>query len=302
MYDISRKIETFRTAKASSVIKLKPSSLDLIKKDLVPKGNVLETARTAGYLAVKKTSELIPLCHPLPIEWSKIEFKLDEDKIIVECEVRTTYKTGCEMEALFGASCAALCIYDMMKPVDADIEIVSTKLLEKKGGKSDFTDKSARTFTSAVLVISDTVSKGGKEDKSGKLISEKLKQFNVAVAEYNVIPDEIEMIRREVNRLCEQKIDLIITTGGTGLSKRDVTPEAILPLLDCEVPGIMEAARSYGQKRTPYSMLSRGVAGVKNGTVILTLPGSSRGAEESMDALFPYLLHIYKILAGRRHD
>jgi len=94
----------------------------------------------------------------------------------------------------------------------------------------------------------------------------------------------------------------LIFTGGTGMSNRDVTPETLLPMLDREMPGVTEAIRNYGQDRTPFSMLSRSVAGVKDKTVILALPGSTKGASESVDAVFPSLLHVFRIFKGARHD
>ena len=196
-----------------------------------------------------------------------------------------------------GASVAALTIYDMLKPIDKGISIERIRLLEKKGGKSDWKDAFDKPPRAAVLIISDGVASGKKEDKAGAAIIERLRNLGVQVGAQAVVADEPDQIVKQVKDWTAQGIDLILTTGGTGLSPRDRTPEAIAPILDREVPGIMEAARAYGQERMPLAIMSRGVAGMIGRTLVITLPGSTRGAQETMDALFPFVLHVLKVQA-----
>lgn len=303
MVDITHKSSTLRTAVAQAIVKVsKPETIEAIKNDTVPKGNVFAMSKAAGLLGVKRTPDILPDCHPLPIEFTNVEYDINGLEITVMFTVKTIYKTGVEVEAMHGASVVALNMYDMLKPIDKGIEIHQIKLLNKKGGKSDFRDRFRKDLTAAVIVCSDTISAGHKEDKAGKAIIKKLEECEVSVTNYIIIPDEKETIQEKARSFQGQGLDLIIYTGGTGLSNRDVTPEALLPILDRRIPGIEEAIRNYGQDRTPFSMLSRSIAGTLKGTLILGLPGSTNGAKESMDAIFPSVLHIFRILKGARHD
>ncbi|MFT7158564.1 MAG: cyclic pyranopterin phosphate synthase [Parvicella sp.] len=302
MVDITHKNSTLRIATAQATVKLSSqATVDSINNNEVPKGNIFEMSKAAGLLAVKKTPELLPDCHPMPIESTAISYEMKDLEIIISITVKTIYKTGVEVEAMHGASVIALNMYDMLKPLDKGISIEKIQLVSKTGGKSSY-QNSFTDLKSTVVVCSDTISKGIKVDKAGKAIQERLEQLNLTNINYLVIPDEKLDIENVVSAEKNKGTQLLIFTGGTGLSVRDVTPDTILPLLDREIPGIAEAARNYGQQRMPYAFLSRSVAGTIGGMLVLTLPGSTKGATETMDALFPHVLHAFKVLRGERHD
>ena len=303
MVNITSKASTLRQAIATATVTVsRQETIEAIQNKQIPKGDIFEFSRAAGLLAIKKTSDVIPDCHPLPVEYAAIKHELNGLQIFITVEVQSIYKTGVEVEAMHGAAITALTIYDMLKPIDKGVEISTIRLENKKGGKTDFKDQVSDNLKSAVIVCSDGVFHGKKKDSSGQKIVEKLAKLNMKAAFHKIIPDEFNLIQETVKKLCEEDYNLILITGGTGLSPRDVTPDAIRPLLDREIPGIMEAARNYGQQRTPYAMLSRGIAGFIKNTLVITLPGSTRGVEESMDALFPYVLHVFRVAEGMRHN
>ena len=303
MVNITHKSNSLRKATASAIVIVsKKETIDAIQNKKVPKGDVFEFSRAAGLLAIKKTSDVIPDCHPLPVEYAAISYQIEELQVTINVEVQTIYKTGVEVEAMHGAAITALTMYDMLKPIDRNIEIHSIRLLNKSGGKTDFNTEQDNDMKCAVIVCSDSIAAGKAEDRSGKAIISKLEKFNLHTAVYKIITDDFSEIQSIAKKLSEEGFLLVLFSGGTGLSERDMTPDAIKPLFDKEIPGIMEAARNYGQQRTPYAMLSRGVAGFIRNTLVITLPGSTRGAEETMDALFPYVLHVLRVAAGMRHD
>ncbi len=303
MVDITSKSNTLRQAIAIATVTVsKQETIDAILGKKVPKGDVFEFSRAAGLLAIKKTSDVIPDCHPLPIEYAAIKHEVAGLSILITVEVHTIYKTGVEVEAMHGASVTALTMYDMLKPLDKGVEISNIKLVQKSGGKSDKSGMDTSAINCAVIVCSDTVSAGKQEDVSGKKVIQKVEQWGVTVAHYEIIPDDYDQIQQLVKKFSAEGCKLIILSGGTGLSPRDITPEAVAPLIDRPIPGIMETARQYGQQRTPFAMLSRGVAGFVNDSLVITLPGSVKGVAETMDALFPQILHVFKVVDGSRHE
>jgi len=302
MFDVGHKPETYRIAKAQAILKVKPETISLIKEGKTPKGDIFETAKVSGTLGAKKTPDLLPYCHPLPIDNVTIDVSLNQDSIEIIAETETVWKTGVEMESLTAVSVAALSIYDMLKPIDDSLVIESIKLLNKKGGKSDFQQKFDKKLRAAILVTSDSISSGKKSDQSGKIIAEKLQKLEIDVTVTKVIPDEVNQIESLLKEFCdEQKIDLVLTCGGTGVGPKDVTPEATIKVLEKHVTGIAEMLRNYGQQRIPFSMLSRGLAGIRGKSVIVNLPGSTGAVTDAMDSLFPGILHIFKMLEDEGH-
>ncbi len=303
MIDVSSKFNTLRYAKAEGWILTDSEVVEKVKNKTVPKGDVLEISRAAGISAAKKTSEIIVFCHPVPVDWISVTFELFEDKIKVISEVKAVWKTGVEMEAITAVSSSLLNMYDMLKPLTNNLVITNIKVVEKKGGKSDFKDELSKKINAAVLVISDSTYKKGREDKSGKIIEEFLTNNSITVKFYEVLPDDKEKIKAKLLVLCDkEKIELVFTTGGTGLGPKDLTPEATTEVVEKQIPGISEAIRKYGKDRTPYAMLSREIAGIRNQSLIINLPGSSRGVKESLQALFPGLLHAFSVMQAAGHD
>lgn len=302
MIDVSPKFNSLRYALAEGYLYGKQATLKKVFDKTVPKGDVTEVARAAGINAAKRCSDWITFCHPIPLDWVGVQLEKEKNRIKVTAEVRSVWKTGVEMEAITAVSAALLNAYDMLKPLDDSLSFGDIRVVNKKGGKSDFSDSFRKKIKAAVLVMSDSTHAGKRKDKSGKIIAEFLADKPVKIDFYEVLPDDKEVI---AERLCslvdKEKVKLIFTTGGTGLGPRDVTPEATLKVIDRSVPGIVEAIRAHGKDRTPFAMLSRGEAGVRGNSLIVNLPGSSKGAIESLQALFPGLLHIFPMIQGKGH-
>jgi molybdenum cofactor biosynthesis protein MoaC len=314
MRDISHKQVTLRTARAIAVVHCSKESIGLIQQDALPKGNLFDVARAAAFIGAKATPSLLPHCHPVTIDGMDVQFEWLSDTSIEELkpanertgiviigEAKSIGRTGIEMEVLTGVSVAALEIYDMLKPVDKQLEISSIRLLNKTGGKSDRLKYFATPPDCAILVCSDSTAAGTREDKSGKTIASMLEAVNARVKYYKVVPDDKETIQQVIREWVTEDVPFIFTTGGTGLGPRDNTVSAVREILERDADGITEAMRHHGQMRTPMAMMSRAVAGSINHTLIVTLPGSTAGVTESLDAILPAVFHARKMMKGGGH-
>jgi len=313
--DITSKQISLRKATAVGFVVCSETTVDLIKSDKLPKGNLFDIARAAGFLAAKNTQHLIPHCHPVSIDGMTINFEVltpptssdllsvsNKHGVMITIEAKSIGRTGIEIEALTAVSVCALTIYDLLKPLhDKELEITSVKLIQKSGGKSDRLKFTKTKQKAAVLVCSDSTFAGKREDKSGMMIQEMLNTYNTETVEYKVLPDEPEQIKKQILEWVKKDIPFIFTTGGTGLGPRDRTVEAVRSIIERDAEGITEAMRAYGQMRTPLAMMSRAVAGSINHTLIVTLPGSSNGVRESLEAILPAVFHARNMLRGGDH-
>lgn len=323
MVDVGEKPVTSRTAIAEGRIRVGQEAFKLIKQQRIPKGDVLALAEAAGVLAAKKTSELIPLCHPLSLDRVQVSFLLEEEThtVKVDCEAKALAKTGVEMEALSGVMGALLCVYDLTKGINPALSISDVRLKKKLGGKrglwehpelkGELEESRSELQTScglkgkrvAVITVSDRVSRGESEDSSGPAIADFLRSSGAELVGVKVVSDEISEITAAIEHFAEtEEVSLILTTGGTGLGPRDVTPEAVEEVCERLVPGIAELLRLRGLEHTPRAALSRGVAGMLGKTLVISLPGSPKGVLECLAALAPILPHALHIADGGGHD
>ena len=201
----------------------------------------------------------------------------------------------------FARSAGVLALYDMLKGIDEGMAIGAVRLEEKRGGISSIRENAAG-LKAAVLVLSDSVSAGKSKDRSGGILAARLRELGFAGPLEKTLPDDRAQLEAELRRLADvERCDLIVTTGGTGAGPRDVTPEATLAVIEKRLDGVEEALRAYGRDRVPTAMLSRSVAGIRGSSVIVNLPGSPAAAADGMHALFPGLLHLFRMMKGEGH-
>ncbi len=313
MVDVGSKPITDRRAVAEGLVNVGPAVAEAIRANNLKKGDLLQVARLGGIQAAKRTSDLILLCHPLPLSHIDVDARLEGERVLITASTRTAGQTGVEMEALTAVTGAALNVVDMGKALNPAIVIESIRVTQKMGGKTGHRAKpSAEADRSiqdgprvAILTVSDTRSAGTAEDLATPMLTEAVAQFlGGEVVEAQLVPDESDAIQQQLRAwlAASPSPALVLTTGGTGVGPRDVTPEATAAVIERPHPGLLELARARCLPGKPHAFLSRATAGVAGQTLLVNLPGSPRGAVDTLRLMADVLPHTLETLRGAGDD
>jgi molybdenum cofactor biosynthesis protein MoaC len=291
MRNVGDKPDSLRRARAAAKLYLPPECVAICRAGRTDKGDLFATARIAGILAAKRTDEILPLCHPLPIQAAELHFRIEDDHVHAEAEVQTLGPTGVEMEALTAVSIALLCLYDMLKPhtEQTRMRLGDCQLLAKTGGKSDHRRRLANAVPATLLALPGS--------RAGPSMQEALVAAGFAPVQLRHLDAGESALDAALQQaLAARGPGLVITLGGVDPKGRAVA--CLRRHLDTELPGLMEAARAHAQRRLPQAMFSQGLAGLAGDGIALTLSGEPDEALRAWTALLPGLVHHFGLIGG----
>jgi cyclic pyranopterin monophosphate synthase len=267
--------------------------------------SVLQTACVAGQMAARRASEILPGACAAEIDSVEVAHQWGDVDLRLTAEVSGLSRAGLASRALLAVNICATALVDALDEHADSVTVEQARVVEQSGGMGDLGYDFEPPLSAAVISISDAVASGKKSDRAAEAVAaeiERLADAGVRLVSREVLGDDAHQIEALVGRLAADSVDLVLTVGGTGLAHTDVTVDTVEPMLERPIPGIMEAARAHGQQLTPLAFMSRGVAGLIGATLVVTLPGSTQGAQESCDALFPAILHVFKTLRKSRQE
>ncbi|MFS4437963.1 bifunctional molybdenum cofactor biosynthesis protein MoaC/MoaB [Paracoccaceae bacterium GXU_MW_L88] len=307
MIDVGRKRPTRRRAVACGSITMGAEAWRLLRAGQLPKGDVLTLAEAAGIMGAKNAPDLMPMCHPLPLDSASIDYVFDDEvqRLTVYGQAAAVAKTGVEMEALAATNAALLTIWDLTKGIDPALEISGVRLLVKTGGKSGVwvnpegipdwlsaqlpDDGSLEGRSVALLTASDRAAAGEYLDESGALLANLVEDAGGAITAREVVADSRDGLKAAILALTESQPDLLIISGGTGPGPRDNTPETLAEIAERMLDGFGEMLRTESQHHIETAWLSRMTAGMVGRTLVLAFPGSPKAVKECWDIVAPFI-------------
>lgn len=308
MFDISDYTLTRRKSSATSVVYSSQQCIDLLKINKANSEILFSLARSAGYIGAKLTPQVFARRHVLSIDSLDITFSYiypDTDKIYFEnyssfeagiliyAVASSIGRAPVDMECLSAAAATGLQLYEQLYEQEQNLELGSVKLHNEERGASEYIPCNVKC---AILVCSDSIATEHRQNKSGFIIEQLLKENNVTVVDHVVSTCDIECIRLQVRNWVERDITFIFTCGGTGLGSQDIIIDAVSPLIDKKVDGVTQLMYAQGQLNSPKAMFSRTLAGTIGKSFIVTLPGSTQGVKQSLNAILPDLFYAQKML------
>ena len=278
MRNVSAKVYSYRTATAQSTIRVSRATIETIRRGEAPKGDPLPVARVAAIQAAKNTPQIMPYCHSMPIEHVEVSFELLDEHIISKVNVKSSYRTGVEMEAMAGAAVAALNFYDMLKLIDDDMVIEKVELLFKSGGKSDM--RRIDSFPAAVLSFGD--------DSNSGLLESALKAHGGIVESACVTSFTGETVVDKIQQYVQSGARVVITTGA--MQPNDRLIEAIVSHFSEPLFGATTMLLNYHLDRYPRSIMSAPIVGRIGVAIVICLPNTRTWCEDMVECLLPYVL------------
>ncbi|MHA6247364.1 molybdenum cofactor synthesis domain-containing protein [Pontibacter sp. CAU 1760] len=314
MHDLTHSSTKLHEAHARGILFCGAPTQQSLQAQACTVAGMFGMARAAGFLGAKASPQLLPSTHTPALDGLELTFEwldaaqhasmfpetvLQRSGIVVTGQAKSIGRAGIDMQILTAVTVAILELYNSLRVQDAQLEIGQVRLLDLPAQRHRKGKYFATPPICAVLSCSDEKAAGRRPDTSGLLARQLLEEAGAHVAHYTLLPDDRRQLQQQIKAWVHEGVGFIFTTGGTGLGPQHTAVAAVEELLDKRADGIVAAMRSHGQERSPLAMMSQGVAGVIGSTLVVTLPGSSNGVRESLEAILPAVFQARNMVRKR---